>query len=208
MKTATAPRHIMLRLPRNCKTQKHKVLPLPPGNDTLRLTRFPSTAPATQNAHATSQLERLKHQKKHFVRDFLHFSHFEGENRRFRPSFSYKAIFTELQKYDFLRRFRHFSSTSQNAVPATTFNTLSRLRSPDIAIHHNSHCATSQNAAPVTKSKTHKRKVLRLPRKNDTVTLTRFQSIAHATQHANTIPRNIAKHHKTTLFAKKSNSGR
>ena len=75
---------------------------------------------------------------------------FETKNRRFYASFSYKAIFTKLQKYYFLRGFRNFSGQSQNAAPATTFDTVSCLRSPDTAIHGKSTLDTSQNAAPAT----------------------------------------------------------
>ena len=50
IKTATAPRHKMLRLPQNCKMHKHKVLCLPRENDTVTLTRFQSIAAATQHA--------------------------------------------------------------------------------------------------------------------------------------------------------------
>ena len=90
-----------------------------------------------------------------------------------------------------LRRFCHFSSTSQIAVPATTFDTVSSLRRPDTAIHQNSTCATSQNAAPTTNCKTHKHNVLRLPLENDTAPLKGFQSIAPATQHANIIATHV-----------------
>ena len=44
-----------------------------------------------------------------------------------------------------------FATLSQNAVRVTTVGTVSCLRSPDIAIHQNSHCTTSQNAAPAKK---------------------------------------------------------
>ena len=39
--------------------------------------------------------------------------HFQLENRRFRASFSYKAIFTELKKYDFCEASATFLSTNQ-----------------------------------------------------------------------------------------------
>jgi len=68
-----------------------------------------------------------------------------------------------------LRCFRHFSKIAQNAVPATVFE---------------SSFATSQNAAPATQNEIHKQKVLRLPRKNNTLILTRLQSIAPATRNA------------------------
>ena len=73
-------RHKMLRLPRQCKTPHCKVLRLPRENDTLALTRFQSIAPVTQNDKMTSHLVTLKRQNEHFVRDFLHFSHFEGHD--------------------------------------------------------------------------------------------------------------------------------
>ena len=45
----------------------------------LHWTRFQSIAPVTKNAKMTSRLESLKRQNEHFVRDFLHFSHFEDD---------------------------------------------------------------------------------------------------------------------------------
>ena len=74
----------------------------------------------------------------------------ETKNRRFYASFSYKTIFTNLQNHYFLRGFRKFSRQSPNAAPATTFDTVSRSRCPDTAIHRKSILATSQNAAPAT----------------------------------------------------------
>ena len=95
----------------------------------------------------TSQLETWKRQKEHFVRDFfLQLWHFEGENWQFSYNYFYKA-----QKIWFLRRFRQFSRHSQNAALATTFDTASCLRSPDIALHEDSSFATFPNAAPATK---------------------------------------------------------
>ena len=61
----------------------------------------------------TSQLESLKRQNEHFVRDFLQIPHFQLENRRFRASFSYKAIFTELKKYDFCEASATFQDTHE-----------------------------------------------------------------------------------------------
>ena len=51
----------------------------------------------------------------------------------------FKAIFTKLQIYSFLRGFRKFSRQSPNAAPAKTFDTASCLRSPDNAIHEKKH---------------------------------------------------------------------
>ena len=78
------------------------------------------------------------------------FHTFETKNRRFYASFSYKPIFTKLQKYYFLRGFRKFSRQSPNAAPATTFDAASCSRSPANAIHEKSTFNTSQNAAPAT----------------------------------------------------------
>ena len=74
----------------------------------------------------------------------------ETKNRRFYASFSYQVIFTKLQNYYFLRGFSNFARQSPNAAPATTFDTVSSLRSPDTAIHGKSILDTSQNAAPAT----------------------------------------------------------
>ena len=74
---------------------------------------FQSLAPATQNAKMTSHLESLKRQNEHFVRNFLQISHFQLENRRFCASFSYKAIFTDLKKYDFCEASATFQDNHQ-----------------------------------------------------------------------------------------------
>ena len=78
------------------------------------------------------------------------FHTFETKNRRFYASFSYKPIFTKLQKYYFLQGFRNFSSQSPNAAPATSFATASCSHSPANAIHEKNTFNTSQNAAPAT----------------------------------------------------------
>ena len=88
-------------------------------SSTFQRTSFQSLAPATQNAKMTSHLESLKRQNEHFVRDFLQISHFQLENRRFRASFSYKAIFTELKKYDSCEASATFQDTHEIAAPAT-----------------------------------------------------------------------------------------
>ena len=80
---------------------------------TFQSRSFQSLAPATQNAKMTSHLESLKRQNEHFVRDFLQISHFQLENRQFCASFSYKAIFTELKKYDFCEASATFQDNHQ-----------------------------------------------------------------------------------------------
>ena len=82
-------------------------------SSTFQSRSFQSLAPATQNAKMTSHLESLKRQKEHFVRYFLEISHFQLENRRFCASFSYKAIFTELKKYDFCEASATFQDNHQ-----------------------------------------------------------------------------------------------
>ena len=167
----------MLRLPRKCKMHEQKVLPLPRESGALILTRLQSIAPATQNVKMTSHLVSLKRQNEHFV---LHT--FETKNRRFYASFSYKPIFTNLQKYDILRGFRNFSRQSQNAAPATTFATVCAaltMRSMAKALwtRHKMLRLPRKCKAPHCK-------VLRLPRENDMLALTRFQSIAPVTRNA------------------------
>ena len=67
----------------------HHMLRLPRKNDALALTRFQSIAPVTQNAKTTSHFVTWELQNEHFVRDFLHFSYFEGKDcvavRVYRP---------------------------------------------------------------------------------------------------------------------------
>ena len=93
--TKLPKRAFRARLPQLCKHGASKVLRLP------RQTKM------------TSHLESLKRQNEHFVRDFLQIPHFQLENRRFRASFSYKVIFTELKKYDFCEASASFHDTHQ-----------------------------------------------------------------------------------------------
>ena len=144
--------------------------------------RFQSRAPATQNAKMTSHLESLKRQNEHFVRDFLQISHFQLENRRFRASFSYKAIFTELKKYDFCEASASFHDTHQmlrlpRYLQGCHVRASLPLRFAQTAPspHHQMLCLPRHRERPP-------HKVLRLPRKNDTLALTHCQSIAPVTQ--------------------------
>ena len=86
------------RLPQLFKRQASKTSISCEASSTFQSRSFQSLAPATQNAKMTSHLESLKRQNERFVRDFLQISHFQLENRRFRASFSYKAIFMKAQK--------------------------------------------------------------------------------------------------------------
>ena len=66
-----------------------------------------------QNETEKDQHTRLCLQNERFVRDFLQISRFQLENRRFCASFSYKAIFTELKKYDFCEASATFQDNRQ-----------------------------------------------------------------------------------------------
>ena len=101
------------RLPQLFKEQASKTSISYEASSTFQSRSFQSLAPATQNAKMTSHLESLKRQNEHFVRDFLQISHFQLENRRFCASFSYKAIFTELKKYDFCEASATFQDNHQ-----------------------------------------------------------------------------------------------
>ena len=101
------------RLPQLFKRQASKTSISCETSSTFQSRSFQSLAPATQNAKMTSHLESLKRQNERFVRDFLQISHFQLENRRFRASFSYKAIFTELKKYDFCEASATFQDNHQ-----------------------------------------------------------------------------------------------
>ena len=101
------------RLPQLFKRQASKTSILCEASSTFQGTSFQSLAPATQNAKMTFHLESLKRQNECFVRDFLQISHFQLENRRFCASFSYKAIFTELKKYDFCEASATFQDNHQ-----------------------------------------------------------------------------------------------
>ena len=117
------------------------------------------------------------------MRDFLHVSRFEAENRRFPASFSYRAILTELKKYDFCDASATFQATHKilslppcHVCAALTLRFIKTATAPRHKL-----LRLPQNC------KTHKHKVLHLPREHNRVALTRFQSIAPATQHANAI---------------------
>ena len=105
--------HFVARLPQLFKEQASKTSISCEASSTFQSRSFQSLAPATQNAKMTSHLESLKRQNEHFVRDFLQISHFQLENRRFCASFSYKAIFTELKKYDFCEASATFQDNDQ-----------------------------------------------------------------------------------------------
>ena len=153
---------------------------------TFEARSFQSRAPATQNAKMTSPLESLKRQNEHFVRDFLQISHFQLENRRFRGSFLIKPFFTELKKYDFREASATFQDTHQ------------MLRLPRYL--QGCHVCASLPLRFVETAPSPRHKMLRrprhrerppqkarcLPRKNDALALTRFQSIAPVTQNAKT----------------------
>ena len=143
---------------------------------------FQSRAPATQNAKMTSHLESFKRQNEHFVRDFLQIPHLQLENRRFRASFSYKAIFTKLKKYDFCEASATFQDTHEllrlprylkrcHVCASLPMRFVEKAPSP----RH------KMLRLPGHRERPH-HKVLRLPRKNDALALTRFQSIAPVTQ--------------------------
>ena len=101
------------RLPQLFKEQASKTSISYDASSTFQSRSFQSLAPATQNAKMTSHLESLKRQNEHFVRYFLQISHFQLENRRFCASYSYKAIFTELKKYDFCEASATFQDNHQ-----------------------------------------------------------------------------------------------
>ena len=155
-------------------------------SSTFQARSFQSLAPATQNAKMTSHLESLKRQNEHFVRDFLQIPHFQLENRRFRASFSYKAIFTKLKKYDFCEASATFQDTHE------------LLRLPRYLKQCHVGAFLPMRFVEIAPSPRHKmlrlprhrerppQKVLRLPRKNDALALRRFQSIAPVTQNTKT----------------------
>ena len=151
-------------------------------SSTFQARSFQSLAPATQNAKMTSHLESLKRPNEHFVRDFLQIPHFQLENRRFRASFSHKAIFTELKKYDFCEASATFQDTHE------------LLRLPRYLKRCHVCASLPLRFVETAPSPRHKmlrlprhrerphHKVLRLPRKNDALAFTRFQSIVPVTQ--------------------------
>ena len=174
------------RLPQLFKEQASKTSISCKASSTFQARSFQSLAPATQNAKMTSHLESLKRQNEHFVRDFLQIPHLQLENRRFRASFSYKAIFTELKKYDFCEASATFQDTHE------------MLRLPRYLKECHVCASLPMRFVEVAPSPRHKMMrlprhrerphhiVLRLPRKNDALALTCFQSIAPVTQNTKT----------------------
>ena len=95
------------------------------------------------------------------------FDSFETENRRFYASFSYKAILTKLKKHEF----REASTTLQGAHKMLR---LPRFLTP----RHVRHVCAALTIRFTEKTHSPRQKVLRLPRENSTLILTRPQSIA------------------------------
>ena len=151
----------------------------------FRQRSFQSVAPATQNAKMASHLESLRRQNEHFVRDFLQIPHFQLENRRFRASFSSKAIFTELKKYDFCEASATFLSTNQMLrLPrylkySVTFARPCHCDSSKRHLRHVRKCCACNDIA-----KGHITKCCACHEKNNALALTRFQSIAPVTQNS------------------------
>ena len=151
---------------------------------TFQARSFQSLAPAKQNAKVTFHLESLKRQNDHFVRAFLQIPHFQLENRRFRASFSFKAIFTELKKYDFCEASATFQDTHQMLrLPRYLQECHVRASLPLQLVERAPSPRHKMLRLPRHRERPH-HKVLRLPRKNDALALTRFQSIAPVTQNA------------------------
>ena len=151
---------------------------------TFQARSFQSLAPATQNAKVTSHLESCKRQNDHFVRDFLQIPHFQLENRRFRASFSFKTIFTELKKYDFCEASATFQDTHQMLrLPRYLQECHVRASLPLRLVETAPSPRHKMLRLPRHRERPH-HKVLRLPRKNDALPLTRFQSSAPVTQNA------------------------
>ena len=84
------------------------------------------------------------------MRSILYFSHFEVQNSGFLRVFLIKLILQSSSTI-VLRSFRYFCKELQNAAPATTLDTVTRLLSPATAIRQNSIFATRQYT-PATRS--------------------------------------------------------
>ena len=145
----------------------------------------------------TSQLESLKRQEKHFVP-----SSFEAENWWFPASFSYKEFLQRSKKYDFCDP---FSRHSQNAAPATTFDTVSCLRSSgsDSAIYESNTFATWEKCCSYHENR--RRSSTKCCACHvETTPCSRHVSkalLAPATRNANAIVTYATQRNKTMLFA-------
>ena len=170
------------RLPQLFKEQASKTSISCEASSTFQARSFQSLAPATQNAKMTSHLESLKRQNEHFVRDFLQISHFQLENRRFRASFAYKAIFTELKKYNFCEASATFQDNHQILRLPRYLQQCHVCKSLPVRFVEIAPSPRDKMLRlPQHREKPH-HKVLRLPRKNNALALTHCQSIAPVTQ--------------------------
>ena len=134
----------------------------------------------------TSPLESLKRQNEHFVRDFLQISHFQLENRRFRASFLIKPFLQSSKSMTFAKLPPLFRTLTKccachdicrgcHVCPSLPLRFVETAPSP----RHKMLRRPRHRERPP-------QKVRCLPRKNDALALTRFQSIAPVTQNAKT----------------------
>ena len=105
---------------------------------------FQNFAPATQNAKMTSHLESLKRQNEHFVRDFLHFSYFEGKDCVTWREINDAATTT--------RRHDQHDAVTQVQPQNPTINGNPSLRITDD--HRSPSCWVSRTASPLARKKT------------------------------------------------------
>ena len=174
------------RLPQLFKGEASKTSISCEASATFESRSFQSRAPATQNAKMNSHLESLKRQNEHFVRDFLQIPRFQLENRRFRTSFSYKVIFTELKKYDLCEASATFQDTHELLrLPRYLKECHVRASLPMRSMETAPSPRHKMLRLPRHRERPH-HKVLRLSRKNDAPALSHFQSIAPVTQNTKT----------------------
>ena len=122
------------------------------------------TARPRETRHA--RRDRWEHQNEHFVRDFLHFSHFAASKSTFSYEFSLEPENLQPQNRCFVRGFRQFSAHVRKCHACHGICTLSPL---DAALPMRFTKNTPQDASKVLrlprKMTMDASKVLRLPRK-------------------------------------------
>ena len=130
-----------------------------------------------------SRRDTWAHQNEHFVRDFLQFSHFVASKSTFSYEFSSRTRKFATSKSMFRARLPSiFSTSQQNATPATEFAPCCHLTQPCQCDCKNTPPDTSKVLRLPRKMTMDTSKVLRLPRKLQHIFWKRRKSIAPATE--------------------------
>ena len=142
--------------------------------------------PLTRRSHHKTndaRRDRWEHQNEHFVRDFLHFSHFVASKSTFSYEFSLEPENLQPQNRCFVRGFRQFST---HRAKCHAFHEICTFSPLDAALPmrftKNTQHDTSKVLCLPRKMTMDTSKVLRLTRKLQHIFCKRRKSIAPATQ--------------------------